>query len=612
MSFANPLGLLLLLSIPVIVLLHLFRQERRRQEVSSLYLWREISDQHSRRMRPRLLRNVNLLLQLIAALLASLALAQPIVETAATTGSREIIVMIDDSASMQSAAGGVARMDLARNRAREIVGRAPRNSRVMLVTAGPRPTVLQTFTADRTTVYEAIRELEASDGPNDLARAVALLRGLAPGPDAEIVFVTDGAVSPGALAELPQTVTLATVGTEADDGTGEDARGNLAITSFELRERPDGSAFEVLSAVANYSTTAAVVDYRLTADDEPVSVRSLDLEPGEERLITAVIPRTQGTVYTAELVDNDDALGVDDRAFAAASGERPVRVQLVTPGNLFLESFLSIYPGVQLTVGEDVNQDSAFDILVLDQVSGPARLRGNVVAFGTALPDGPFTAMDTRELEQTVSVRTSHPVLDGVRLDQIRIGSYAVGEMNPRATVLATAGEAPLLYTYRRDDLTLVGTTFALGSSDIALRGSFPVLMNNIIEWLAPVAPAGDVGYASVGSVVPLYVPPGEEVVVILPDGTVVRSTPRTSPFEFARTEQTGVYEVRGESFRSHFAVTLADAAESDLANRLGSATRTEGEQVIVGAAGYPVWHWIALLALLVLVADWIVWARRH
>ena len=74
MSFANPLGLLLLLSIPVIVLLHLFRQERRRQEVSSLYLWREISDQHSRRMRPRLLRNVNLLLQLIAALLASLAL----------------------------------------------------------------------------------------------------------------------------------------------------------------------------------------------------------------------------------------------------------------------------------------------------------------------------------------------------------------------------------------------------------------------------------------------------------------------------------------------------------------------------------------------------------
>lgn len=612
MSFTNPLGLFLLLSLPVIVLLHLFRQERRRREVSSLYLWREISDQHSRRMRPRLLRNLNLLLQLIAALLASLALAQPVIETTATTGSREIIVMIDDSASMQSGTGGLSRMELARNRAREIVGRAPRNSRVMLLTAGPRPTVLQTFTADRTALYEIIRRLEPTDGPNDLARAVALVRGLAPGPDAEIVFVTDGSVAPDALAELPHTVTLATVGTSDASDDEEGAPANLAITSFELRERPDGSAFEVLSAVANYSRAPATVDYRLTADAELVSTRSIDLDPGEERLVTAVIPRTRGTVYTAQLVDNDDALDVDDRAFAAASGERPVRVQLVTRGNLFLESFLAVYRDVQLTVEESVNQDSPFDILVLDEAPAPARLRGNVVAFGTALPDGPFNQTNTRELEQTVSVRASHPILNGVRLDQIRVDRYAVGEMNPRATVLATAGDEPLLYTYRGDDLTLVGTTFGLATSDITLRGSFPVLMNNIIEWLAPVAPAGEVGYASVGSVVPLYVPPGEEVVVVLPDGTVVRSTPRTSPFEFTRTDQTGVYEVRGESFRSHFAVTLADSRESDLANRLGNATRTDGRQAVVEAAGYPVWHWIALLALLMLVADWIVWARRH
>ena len=139
MSFANPLGLLLLLALPIIVLLHLFRQERRRQEVSSLYLWREISDQHSRRMRPRLLRNVNLLLQLLAATFAALALAQPAIETGATAGARELIVMIDDSASMRATAGGVERMELARNRAREIIGRAPRSTRIMLVTTGPRP-----------------------------------------------------------------------------------------------------------------------------------------------------------------------------------------------------------------------------------------------------------------------------------------------------------------------------------------------------------------------------------------------------------------------------------------------------------------------------------------
>ena len=66
MTFFNPAGFILLAALPVIVLLHLFRQERRRQEVSSLLLWKEISDQHSRRIRPQLLRNINLLLQLLA------------------------------------------------------------------------------------------------------------------------------------------------------------------------------------------------------------------------------------------------------------------------------------------------------------------------------------------------------------------------------------------------------------------------------------------------------------------------------------------------------------------------------------------------------------------
>lgn len=618
MSFANPIGLLLLLAVPVIVLLHLFRQERRRQEVSSLYLWREISDQHSRRMRPRLLRNVNLLLQIAAAILAALALAEPSLDAGTSTAASEIILVVDDSASMQAASDGVERMELARNRAREIVGRAPRNARIMLATAGPQPRVVQTFTTDRATIYEAIRALEASDGANELESAMELVRGLAAGPSTTIVLVSDGAVPRAALGSIGAGVELATVGAQAvaDGGDGaQTARPtpvNVAITSFELRERPNGSAFEVLSGVANYSPDATSVEYELSADGEIVSRRGLELEPGEKRLITAVIPRTRGTVYAARLVDNVDALAADDRAFAATAGERPVRVQLASRGNLFLESFLAVYPNVALTVTDTVSQASSYDILVLDRVSAPAGLRGNVVAFGSVLPDGPFAPIEVVEREASVSQRSTHPIGDDVRLDQIQVSSYARGELNPRATILAATGEDPLLYTFRRDDLTLVGTTFPLSSSDIALRGAFPVLMHNIIEWLAPVSPAGDVGYARAGEPVPLYVPPGEQIVVIAPDGTPTRFTPRSSPFQFTGTNRVGVYEVRGSSFQSRFAVSLADAAESNLANRLGAATRTGSETSTLETTGTPLWPTLALLALLVLTVDWVVWARRH
>jgi hypothetical protein len=620
LSFANPLGLLLLLSVPAIVLLHLFRQERRRQEVSSIYLWREISDQHSRRVRPRLLRNLNLLLQVIMATLASLALAQPVLQTDPAAGAEEIVILIDDSASMQTDSDGVPHMDLARNRAREIIGRAPRNARILLASAGPRPSVIETFTVDRTLLYERLRTLEATDGANNLRAALNLVRGLGADDETDVVLVTDGALSMPRNVALPRNLSTAVVGEtsparrDSSDAPADIAvgRANRAITSFELRSRPDGSAFEVLAAVANYASEAAEVVLELTADEEVISSRTLEVAAGEERIITATIPRTRGTVYAAELVGNEDALAVDDRAFAAASGDRPVRVQLVTAGNLFLESFLSVYPNVQLTTVESVDQTTAFDVLILDEVPAPARLRGNVVALGTALPDGPFTPGRTAELDRTITVRDAHPIVDGVRLDQVQVGEYIVGDLNPRASVLASAGEDPLLYTYRANDLTLVATTFPLTRSDIALRGSFPVLMHNILEWLAPVAPSGEVGYVEVGSVVPLYVPPGEEVVIVQPDGTPRRYTPRTSPFEFSRTEQIGVYQVRGESFAGRFAVSLANAQESNLSPRLQTAAGGAEATLLEETAGTPIWQWLALAALLFLAADWVVWARRH
>ncbi|MFW6292218.1 MAG: vWA domain-containing protein [Spirochaetota bacterium] len=609
MSLANPLGLLLLVSLPIIVLLHLFRQERRRREVSSLYLWREITDEHSRRMRPRLLRNINLLLQLLAALCAALALAHPVLDTRTASGAPELIVMIDDSASMQSSSGGVSRMELARNYAREAIGRAPRNARIMLASAGPRPAIVHAFTEDRARLYELVRTLQATDGANNLPDALDLVRGLGVGERVDIVLITDGAVSLPRGVELPANLEIANI---VDRVGVDETAANRAITGFELRARPDGAAFEVLATVANYDEAPASVEFRLSADNEALSTRTLELDSEEERTITAVVPRDRGTLFLAELLGNEDALSVDDRAYAAAAGERPVRVQLVTAGNLFLESFLSIYPNVQLAVTESVDQSQDFDVLILDRVPAPARLRGNVIAFGTALPDGPFTAEESAAVERTITSRAGHPIVRNVRLEGARIGEAVTGTLDPRASVLASAGEMPLLYSYRTETLSLVASTFALTSSDLALRGDFPVLMHNILEWLAPIAPTGEVGYAEVGSIVSLYVPPGEEIVIIDPDGTSRRYTPQTSPFEFARTTRVGFYEARGESFQSRFAVSLANSGESDVRPRLANlATETATTQP-VDAPGRALWRAFALAALLLLVADWVVWARRH
>ncbi len=605
MILLNPLGLLLLLSLPTIVYVHLLRQERREREVSSLYLWRQVIPERSRRARRRVPLDLNLLLQLAAALLAALALAHPHLQAGATAAAPEMILLIDDSASMQ-VGGAASRMGIARNRAREIIGRAPSSTRIMLVTAGPRPTVVQTFTNDRALLYEQVRSINATDGAGNLGTAIRLVRSLGAGEDTDVVLITDGAVSPERVPRLPANLRIELV----DGADGEpDRLPNRAITAFDLRARPDGGTVEALIAVANYADTPAEVVLRLSADGEVVSERRIALAADEERSMATEMPG-RATVYSAELAGNEDALAADDRAYAVAAGERPVRVQLVTPGNVFLESFLAIYPNVSLTVNEQVRQAGAFDLLILDRVDAPSGLTGNVVALGTSLPDGPFAPSEYSPLARAISVR-DHPVVRGVRLDQVQVARVMSGELSPRATVVAASGDRPLLYTFRNDRLTLVGSTFVLSDSDLPVRTGFPVLMHNIIEWLAPVAPAGEIGSIRAGSVVPLYVPPGEEVIVTAPDGMTYRSVPQSSPFEFSATSRVGVYEVHGSSFRSRFAVSLADGEESNLAVRLAAPHEADPEPGD-RTAGAPLWHWLTLVALLLLVADWLVWARRH
>ncbi len=606
MTFSFPAGFWLLLGIPVIVLLHLFRQERRRELVSSLYLWKDIADQSSRRMHPRLLRNIHLLLQVLAVALASLALAGPTLVQRGLAGVEQLIIAVDTSASMQAGGADAPLFQTVKAEAVAVAENA-RGARITVVDAGPRPAVAVGPTDDRQAITEAIETLEPSGGALDVDALAGLIAGLRQNEQTRVVFLTDEQGAGTASASLPGGSSIRTAALPTGDMS------NQAITAFELRTVPDGSAIEALVRVANFSEAAVAVRLRILVDNESLGTSELELEPSSERTLSLTLPRSDGSVFRAELLDHEDALTIDNTAFAAAAGERPVRVQLATPGNLFLESFLSVLPNVELTRTSSVESPTEYDVVIIDRVPSPARLTGNVITIGTNLSDGPFEAGPVVEVERAVSA-ASHPITDGTQLEQIQVRRAVSGSLVSRATVLLFAGDQPLLFAYRGENLTNVGFLFRLNESDLPLRGSFPILMQNIISWMAPTGTPGGVGYASPGEIVPLYVSPGDQIVVTTPDERTLRFTPRRSPFEFAETRATGIYRVVGQSFQSRFAVTLADSNESNL---LGTDETTEEAAQPVGeiepeqGAGDEIWHWLALAALVLLAADWAIWARR-
>src|SRR5229473_1307874 len=103
MNFFSPWSLLWLIPMAtLIVVMYILKLRRKDVVVSSTFLWRQvIRDVQANAPFQKLRRNLLLLLQLIIAALIIFALARPFLRFSGI-GGRNIVIIVDTSASMQS------------------------------------------------------------------------------------------------------------------------------------------------------------------------------------------------------------------------------------------------------------------------------------------------------------------------------------------------------------------------------------------------------------------------------------------------------------------------------------------------------------------------------
>ena len=112
MSFLSPLAFAAFaLSLPL-VLLYFLKVRRRERRISSLLLWdAALRDREASTFFQRLQRDPLLVLQILALLALTLALARPIV-TVMGAGARKVVVVLDVSASMKARDVSPSRFDI--------------------------------------------------------------------------------------------------------------------------------------------------------------------------------------------------------------------------------------------------------------------------------------------------------------------------------------------------------------------------------------------------------------------------------------------------------------------------------------------------------------------
>jgi hypothetical protein len=179
---------------------------------------------------------------------------------------------------------------------------------------------------------------------------------------------------------------------------------------------------------------------------------------------------------------------------------------------------------------------------------------------------------------------------------------------------LITSLQTPLVLV-RDEPFRQVVVGFDIHDSDLPLRIGFPILVQNLSEWMLPPS----VPSRSFHPDEPVTIVPeagATSVNVVLPDGSH-RSLAAGSISTFGETDLTGVYTVDqvlpGRLDRSWFAVNLFSDSTSQL-KPLDRITLPPTRNVTAARGTHPgqlpIWPWIALAALGLVVAEWLAFHR--
>jgi hypothetical protein len=617
----------------VVVVFYILKLKRRPVAVPYSKIWaRILRDKEATSLFSQLKRLLSLLFQLALLTLLLLALGDPR-SAASLVEGRNVVVLVDASASMKATDVAPSRLDAAKEQVKSVIRGLSGSDRMLVAQMDAAVTPLSTLTGEPSDLEAALASVKPADASADFARALRFatdtLRGLsAP----EVIVVSDGAL--GEPADAAGPVHMGDVKLTWMK-VGQRAR-NAAITGFSVRRYPlDKARYEVMLEVQNTSDEAMDVELSLLGDGQLTDLTRLRLGPKEK--LPRFYPNLSGASKTLEarlaLADGTrDDLPADDHAYALLPERRRARVQVVTSGNMFLEAALLLDEFLDVTTVAPAAYPGkgTFDVTLFDGVAPPvAPGTGHTLYLNPpeGTKDAPFkvgklVVDDDQNYKLGFDeLDAKHPILRWTSLSDVNVARAHVLEGQKDDKVVGKSHKGALLLAGRRAAGKFVALGFDVRESDFALRVAWPLfLLNTINDFVEE-----DTGYISsfrTGTVWQIPAPSAVETATLeLPDGSK-----RTVPVKEGRAvflgQLAGFYRLtagvvggtNGSAETTMFAANLSDPAESTIApaDKLEVDGRAAG--AVVGfTIGVRRELWVYLLgAVLVLTAiEWLTYHRR-
>jgi len=614
----------------IIVGLYILKLRRRPVPVPFSNIWQRIlRDQDATSLFSQLKRILSLLLQLLLLALLVLALGDP--RGFASRSARNVVVLVDGSASMKAVDVATTlepnrtRMEAAKDEAKKIIRGLGGADRMLLAQMDAAVTPLSTMTGEVADLEASVAVLRATDTRADFARslrfATDVLRGLS---SPEIIVISDGNLgeprdSAGEVHLGAASLSFVPVGS---------GHRNVAITEFSVRRYPlDRDRYEVMLELYNTSTQPEEIELDLIGDGNLVDMTKLRLNAGER--LPRFYPNLSGARRTLEAViklagGGHDDLPADDRAYALLPDQRRIRVLCVTAGNTYLEAALLLTTYLDVTYlapGEyPPPSGQSFDVTIFDGVAPrPAPGSGSLLYLDPS-GDGSPVKVDPAPLVNVGfdTIDKKSPFLKWTAIDDVYIGNAHKLTPQPGDKVIGASEKGALLVTGRREGERFVALGFDPRESDLVLRIAWPLFVLNVLTEFV----AEDISYLSsfrTGEVWHVPIPTLSDEVWVTSPGSQVR---HRAPVQDGRAVylglEAGFYTLevgpQGGAIKSEFAANLADPEESSIEPKTSVVVdgKTAGP-----VAGFHIgvrsewWITLLLLAMAITTVEWATYHRR-
>lgn len=566
MTLLAPAFLWTLAALAPLAAIYFLKVRPRKKPVTAFFLWQKIFTEKKASALFKRLRDVfSLLLMALAFAAIAFALAEP---DFAGDERKDLLIVVDHSASMSAKDGTTTRLEKAKKRARDLIAGMNGTQRAAVASFAEVTRMLEHPTRHRKALLEAVDAIQ----PTELPSRVEALRALQPGDewmkDTRVLLITDGCL------DLPDRLPNLEVLRITDSAK------NIGIARADLRSVPGGPARLGLF-ILPVSSFAEPVKTDITLmhvdSNKLVKIIPVTLQPGENPAITLTLDDAPTGCWKATL-GLEDALETDNTAFLCVPPRQPVPVAVLADDTFFFQNAVSAFERSDqlLSLAEDTKTAQ----LMLSKGKVPADI--STVVFQ---PSGDSSVWSNVGDEIAAPVpkvlAKDHPLLRYLDAETMTFAGARQITAPTGAVVLVTDESGPpLIYLMRQGAQTVCVVNLDPLAAQFYLSAWFPVLIHNAAAHLTHRED----------------MPPAT-----LPTGSTARVPGRADDTPFGPMLTTGFHKADEWTF----ATSLVSPEESLLKND------TLKESVKPIASGDAPSYWLLVLALGVLVSESILYDRR-